>query len=1424
MLLLGTLVSLGLLAVSLARVVPLAPVNITLTHEDVSQFDLAQIFDLTQAKNARCDVKQSAAHFYNYTTPVVTKNLSQYAFGEEPDIVNLVSNTSIYAIFDNTNILIQQVNLDHQTFGNLTVSHFNSTGAKAVCTDLELSPYFGLVYVACQNNFTASKNDPFIWILEINATTGEVIKQTSKNLTDEGVTYGHRVQLKLVGNWSNGTLVSDYVVVYDQGMTGAYMTKNQWVWALDAVQGRLTDFGILNITDISFPIIYDFFPYHGQLLVTGKPNVGRNQRIQIAYCGFKNVSGNLTVNCSDTVIDTPFHSTYGFVGRINTGQFVEVNTNPNNTADDLNVCDFGGEFGTPEFINLATCRTYLSYRTYDNVSISEVEGNQHQIVVKYTHADSSYAGYSLHQLELRFEENYYDMEDAPHLVPIGRTIVKITKTNMTLYRMVSPYVLVNAPDLADGTNIIRVDCTDDDNTTTVTNFMYAYKMVNIKDAVIANQSLVPEFSLYENDEIMIQMDPHTVLGNDLQFAVHVDQRYAAYAQAFIYDTEKINVVFNKNVSSGNYTSLRFSDQYAVAIDLKSKMLVFFNCHFTGIANVQCDERAAHDISGKNLSLRKDVHTAHRNWFFVWAEDIADKMTYFYIWDGRHAVSEIPSKGETYADATLVSSKGSTMLVVSLPHDHSILGFLFHDDTTKWTELPTLNRSITSLEFFCPTDLDFDPMDHSILEVVSLCGGQDQRILRFSYPPKFNNRSGTYDNSLISTVPLNFAYQNPQVCSMGSEFVVFSQLGNRNDITSYGNGNDRNRWYFGTKQDELNLGDMKYFNCIPRAGIFTVVSNSSQGNINLAVYWGNNQHQGNHKVYNTLRQGLNNYTNISSFELWGQVIHTLQNPDGTYDFLLTFTKGAVLELKMNYGIGNATVPFSLRFSNGYDREEFDRMVIVARPYTNITKRILKKINYAYGTYNVEKYLQLKGPVTGAQVSNRTYGAEIYGRVQEFSIFSQSAKNHIFTSMESNQMITVASYCSYNNTTDHKLYVFHDNKFVGSMNPAHGALHFHFAPFINSDNGSILIAYASLEANGSTLELVALNKSSRMGIGRATMDELTNFTKIRVVTMEIGNTFIVWGLNRNNMELHSYFVNYSNGKIETTLLEIVPNVYEFAAVDLEQLNYAAAYYIPLYNRTKIEAKAYKRNVDPRTTVAQTLSFNTVELLGELDLKDGSLLDFTYVETANLNHTHISLFLNTFGVYYLEVVFDLTLKDLPKSYVYFKVPNSYGRVIKANERHFVDVTMEGNGASTRFSYHVYERIGAGGSPHLYWRVPGEGTREPRPFSISTDYTERRTHMMLATMSVTTPLVFNTIGPMEISVQRYSNLSSIVIEVDGIFPQPRVYTNFSEIYVQVSASDSGSSWVSPLVIATLVTVFVALVAKSLLKSSHASSGHTSI
>ena len=425
---------------------------------------------------------------------------------------------------------------------------------------------------------------------------------------------------------------------------------------------------------------------------------------------------------------------------------------------------------------------------------------------------------------------------------------------------------------------------------------------------------------------------------------------------------------------------------------------------------------------------KDLNVVQRHWLFSWAVDRTANKTKIFLFDGINKV-EVYTLAGLADDATATDYSGVAYVAVSFATDGLIKGWQFTDDPANAQQVPDLYLNRTGLEWFCPTDLDFDPQNHNVLEILSICAGKDQRIIRFRYPPVFDNRTSQWSKAIISMVPINLAYQNLQVCSMGTEFAIFSQLGGKSaDLTSYSTQNDRNRWFYGTTFDELNLGQMRKFNCVPRAGIFTVVGLDKNQNTTLAVYWGNNQWQANHKVYNTLRTNLNQYKAINSYEFMGQVIHTLSRQDETYDFLLTFSNGPLLDINTEYGIGNASVPMSLRFTNGIGREQFIRTLFISRPYTTITKNIIKKIVYPFGKYNLERYVDFEGPIVTGQLSNTSYGAILHGRVQEYSAYVPTRDvQYTMDEMESYGNITVSSHVSFNKSTgivNSLLYIFHN----------------------------------------------------------------------------------------------------------------------------------------------------------------------------------------------------------------------------------------------------------------------------------------------------------------------------------------------------------------------------------------------------------------
>lgn len=1393
MIILGTLVS-CLLAVSYSTIVKRDSWNITVTHEDVHQFDLSMLFDTHGARNPKCDVKASPAHYFNWSTPVVSKNISQYHFSDEPEIVNMVTNHSIYAIYDESSVVIQTINLDHLSFGNLTESQFGTPGADTYCTDLELNEYNNRLYVACMTRVNSTAETKSMWVIELDATNGTEINRVRIDQDDDHKVI-HRLQIKIIRGLSAASKPVHYVIVHDQGIQSAYATSNRWVWVLNGVNDTLHDLGLVDIPageKGAFKVQYDIFPHRSGFLVTGKDN-SRTDVISIAFCELFYLRGVLSINCSETKISTPFNTTYGYVGVLNTGQFIEINTNPNNTDDQMYVCDFGGDFNTSKFIDMDSCKTYLSYKTFDNVSISNAEGNQHQIVVKYCHDDSTYAGYSLHNFDLRIEENHYDDSMAPHLVPLGRTLVRVTRDNIDLLRMVRDYVIVNATDLVSGMNTIRIDCTDDDTPTPVSAILYVTKMDNMKSEVRAVTDRVPEFSVYEDSQFMFQIDPHMVYGNDLKFTVDFETNATNYTMAQVYDTEKINVAFTLVKGSSRFHDIHFAGRHAVAHDYLGQIL-FMNCHFTGIASVSCHEKVAIPYSGQNILLKKDLNTVF-DWLFAWSVNGDHNITNVYLYNGEDDFITFPINGVA-DDVMMTSWDGYAYIAASFSHRGIIKGWKISEFNFKyWEPVADIRTEDTRLEYFCPTDIDFDPQDTDILEVLSVCPGKDQRIVRFLYPPTVDQQTSKVRVNVVSQVPINFAYKNPQICSMGYEFVVYSELGQSIDLTAYAHYNDRNRWKFGTMADELNLGTFTDFNCIPRTGIFTTESRDQNGNKILTVYWGNQMYQANHKVYNTLREGLNTYKHINSYELWGQVIHTLDNLDGSFNYLLTFTKGQVVQVVVYHGLGNTSINMNLKFTNGAGRDMITKKVEVVKPYTDFKVTNTKKINGSpSGVINIEDYAKFDGPLLDANLAEGTRGAKLLGRVKAFASWAPHDPEATMDMIETYETTTVGVHTS--RTNDSIFTIFQNmEEFVGHYQPAHGVNAFHLANFANTDNDSFIIAYSTAEPTNNSLQFVALNGSTRMGVGQVKDNRTHNFTKIRVVPLSRGDSWLVFGYNRDSTRLHVFTVSYSNGQFTSQEGDMVHNVHDFTYALTNSSTHIYIFYVLDDARNHINYEAYDRGTGQ-------FSFNGKF---KLNLEDDPVepYEITSVECDIHDATHFYMLINTAGTKIYEFVIESNSPSFGKPYIYFKVPHTMGRYIHGNNRHFVVLTADPR-EEEGVRYIFYHRIIAGGSPHAYWSLHND---IPRPFTI-TNCPHNMSHFQLATFSPYVPLKFLTVGPMQLNVTDNSNWQSIAIEFHSSPHAQETKLSLKDIFTGGSDSkDSSSWWPFVLLIAVLVACAVGFI-----------------
>lgn len=1381
-------------------------VDITIYTDDIHAYNISQLFDLATSVKPVCEVKASPATIYKAEMPLVSKDISIYAFVDQPEIVEFVSNTTVYGIFDNKNILIQNITLDGERFSGLLEHNFGLLGDEAICSDLHLNDKLNRIYVLCYTD-PSKQLDKFIYVAELDSTSGELLNKVQ--VASDPQVVQHRLQMSYVVVTENNVQVP-YIFVYDQGASSGINDKNRWVLVLaNAIVGNLRSLGFTVLDNTVSPLtyFYDLFHFKTGVLLTGK--VARDGPISMTFCTFVS-SPQPAFTCVQTPKPAAFATKVGYVGIINTGQYVEVNNDPvNPDVDYLSKCDFGGDFSSPSFIDADDCAQMHSYNISDNATISLVEGNVHQLVIKYVYFDGTYAGYSVHNFDLRIEWLHIDDSQASHLVPLGKNLVRVNKDSMEIHRMVPDFVYFKGSDLADGMNLIRIECTDQDSTTPVPNILRVYKMDDLKENVIANGTQLPTFSVYEGDEIFFGVEPRMIMGNDLQCNVDFEpQTFANLTRSKVYDTEPINIDFRFTKSSADFQEIRFVGEFAVIKDNRG-WVAFFRCQFTSIASVLCTEQAAYGTAGHSVRLERDVSKVF-DWVFAWSVDLTVNTTIVYVFDGVSSLYTY-TFGGVAADAQMSEVGSSAYLTLAFNGDiNKIDGYEFTiGNPASFEKLPTITPGLSGFQYFCPTDIDFDPEDDDILEVLSVCPGKDQRIIRYMYPPDVDAKTGRLTLRLLTSIPINFAYTSPQYCSMGTEFIIYSLLSGNPNIQSTNIYDDLNQWTFGWNHDDLNLGKARSFQCVGRAGMFTVFSLDSNQNSVLSVYFGNNQRQANHRVFNVQRNNLNDYKFVHSFEFFGQVIHVLFSPvTGYNDYMLTFSKELYVEAEFLHGIGNASVTMNLKCTNGDVQKYLESTTVsVVVPNNNTLFTATGKSNGAEaGIFQLEKFIKVTGPLLDAFVQG-TDKISLIGRVKPLSIYKPDPSNfNEFTHFETVAQISVGVHVYESNST--VMSIFHGiNEFVGTFTPAHGVNAFHFA-ILPTDNTSILIAYSTAEPTDNSLQLVVLQDNIRVAIGRSQEGQVQNFSKIRVLPCKFkgSQVFYVWAKNSDEQTLHEFKVTLNGAQIAIDATNLYSDVADFSVAAPSASQTAFVLIVRASDRTVIDIETLPISSE---AVQERKRFS-VNYNKHIKKQNGDLADTSFeayriisITAKNHNESVFYILINTESINIYEIIVDTVSLKVLAVFSYNKVPGFDGHHLDGNNRHLVHM-VGSRRTDDRVRYVFYHRIidGSDGSADPYWSLHND---QPRPFTL-TNCIHNNSHFQLTTSFRTVPLYFLTVGRMTLNISEGADFSKAKIEIEGI-----PHATFEEFSIQdiiggVTPEPTGSSAWWPYFVILGILIFIAV------------------
>lgn len=1385
----------------------------TINHaSDTLTFPLSYLFNLGAAINPTFSILGQGQIFYP-TTNIASKDISQYMFQDQGDVVNFVNNKTFFAIYDNANIVIQDINLDKQGFGALTVTNFGLPGASVECTDLEANEALGRIYVACQPINSTPQDPGAVFILELDEAAGTLLNTVVINLDQDHIV-AHRLQISIVPMWPQDPKgqVQTFVVVYDQGLSSGLSTTNKWAIILSNAQsGNLIFSGFGDLTAlglISFSNIYDMFPYQNQLLITGRTVY--NGQLTMGYCGFNVVSqGNIAFNCSANTHASLYSTSTGYIGIWNTGQYVEINTDPSVPANQLlAICNFGGSWTDGNFLSTDNCAAMPSYVLPTGVFISRVEGSDYLVVVKYVHADSSYAGYSLHNFGLKTEES--DISDmSPHVVPFGKALIMADHNDFNITWQVPPYYYLSVNDLTtvDAPTLIRVQAQDDNTTTPVYATVNVTKMGSIYSLVSLNQQNIPDFNIYEGTDLWFSLNTEEIQGNALTYTMNFDSTSQPYTNYTIYDTTQVGIAWSFVKAVDTFLSVHFSGQYAVVFDT-NKMLAVFECDFASITQLVCTEKAALSLIADDVNISVHIEEIF-TWVMAWGTDQSKTHTFVYVWDGQTTITKFTYNGiATAVDFSEINGNAYVALAFNTAMNQVVQGYMMYE-TNPYQQLaiPTIDQGLSSEQYFCPMNLKFDPENTRMLWVYSFCPNQDQRIIRYQYPPTISSK-GQLIAPLVNTLPINFVWTNVAFCPLGTE-VIIGGSSNGNPISFYSSNlySDRNNWNFGL--NELNLGNIIKMSCGARqAGLFTAWSNFNTSTYALTVFWGNQQYNANHKVYKIISNGISQYNGAYSFEFRKNAIHVLTKSDGSMSYYMTYVK-PIVDISFFSGFTNANATMNLKVANqGMNRGTLVKPIQVTTPYTNLTATSVQKINGnpPVGKLNLETYTKFQGPMLNAHLRGvGPHQLTLQNRIWYMDKYTPDLTNqHTFDHLENNGFLVAGVHTSQSNSSIFTMFT-NINNFAGTFQPAHGVQAFNIAALTSNPN-AFFIAYSTAEATNNTLQFLVLLNGSLMAIGQQP-NQVANYTRIRVEWLN-NDAFLVVGCNEQTGDYAVYSATYLNGQITSQLIETETGVSGIATANVNNSQTINVMWTLQNDPFDVYMTLYSRQSGLRVS-SKRYNLNEVQ---NLEAPFGNHFAIESIECKADTNTSFFCLLNTNSINIFEMCFDYQA-GLTTTNTYSKVPGYNGKFMSANERHFIHMVH-----TYRFPYSVmyvaYQRFANGGSQYPYYTQEND---MQRPFALTT-CPHGKSHFQMTTSFPTAPLYFLVVSPMTLNViDANANFTAAIVEITSASNLNPLDLSIADIIDGgVGPNPDGSTlkwWPFVLIIAILIVIAIAFI---VYKSQH--------
>lgn len=1361
------------------------------TPNDNIQVNMSELFNLTLA-TGNVSYQCNKGQYIDYKTNWAITDITKYGFGKV-DFVHFIDNQTYVSIFDESHILVHTVSLDGLSITKEVKTDFNRPGTYANCTDMDANNHMGRYYLVCFQPSVVGGDPGDIYVYEIDMNTGQTLNTLSVELTDQ---FSGQHTMKLgIYNVTVGNTPQRVVIVYDQGLSATNTTKNFWLAVFTGVDtgSNLAFQGFLDLKAQGYSLtsFFDCFNYNQKLVLTGF--LQSKSIVSLLSCSLG--LSPISLSCSNP-INTLI--TKGYVGIINTGQFVQVNLAA--ARETAQICDLSGPI---EQQTWKSCRSILDIETIDEAFITEVVGNKFITMIKYDYPDGTYAGYTIYTNVMDYQgTEWISTDPTVHATVINKQIHLVNSKQTWVNWMMPPAVTFSPVSKYWSNTWSSLNCTATDTSGSCASGMQVLGMNSIYDEVLYNSTHLQAFQTYEGTSYDIFLSPDDIEGNDLNISVTFPANVSKYIAPFVFDTKNIAINWVFKTSSYDFKEVTFFGEYAVSLDRYNNLALYRCGQYLSL--VDCFEIDNRHIHPSEV-LQKKMWVI-QGFPVVWTSNTT--RTTVYIWDNVFSkTSYVHTFSGTVADVAATELDDRGFILGSLTKSGIIEHFYFvqmNPSMANW--LTPINQQMSGSEFFCPTTLYICPHGANVLEVLSACNqGPDLRMLKYTYWP------GNYSFNLRNTIPINLQMYDGTFCPMGGEF-IFSSI---NSSTLFGAPTYFENATYSYGIDELNIGEFIKVDCVPSLSMFSIVSQDANHNLVLSIFKGNNQYQGNNKVYNVLRSGFSGVSDITNHNFLGNMIHVKQMVDGTYSYMMTYSGSPMIHLFVLNGIAPINTTMNISFYNNRSGSQISKNFEILQYNYNVTTKSLGRANFQpVGYFYVEDFIQISGPLTEVRVTGINESElEVFQRVSIYNEYRpDNYHQYTFQHMERADGMNLALHIDNANQASFALFSGIDQyAYTFSPFPGVGIKSFDFAQIISgSSNSTILVAACTDGMINNVLEVMVVSNGVVISTG---WYQDSDCQKVKLVRRDNGTLFYAFMQTGTGDDSLLTVVNISydasgRGSISTEAIDYYTSVQTFGVGPTNISAYLMMVFTSDLNDPFVAHYFKNETGKPMIKKGDKSRLKNLKFWR-------SPFRIRAIECEELDDIRYTCIYDTLSTQMFEVIVSEThISDL-MVYSYAKVPDFQGIHYAFSPNYFG--VMNFDRRNQRAEIHVYKRIEAGGSGMVWGQHSVESFNAP--YTIL-DRSNETSVLAYCTRENLYPLRFAHIRPVILNFRvnntQNLNLSAIKVHFMNGRGQQASTVTLAEIFGSTSDGSTHKFWVFGLILAVLIlfgigyTVYVRTKAES--------------